>query len=227
MNAMPASEMKKADKPQVSVISIPEGARNWPLVMKFLQLRKQIFIDGLRWPLHHDNLLEYEQYDTITSVYLIAHNGDKVLGGGRLVRTDRTQSIGRIVYTYMIRDAYLKNLPGLPPEICDEEPPVDPSVWEFSRFATIGNDSSIASAILDVGIDYLRHQGARKCLFLGPPGFMRMARRMGYQATPLGKIVSNDDGRFLAFSCDLAPLDCDKAGSDAQGVAATARTQDA
>ena len=214
MNAMPPSDPKHNGELKVSVISIPNGAKDWPLVMKFLQLRKEVFIDGLRWPLHHDNLLEYEQYDTITSVYLIAHKGDTVLGGGRLVRTDRRQSAGRVVNTYMIRDAYLNNLPGLPAEICDEEPPVDPHVWEFSRFATIGNDTRIADAILQVGIGYLRMQKAQKCLFLGPPAFMRMARRMGYKATPLGKVVSNDDGRFLAFSCGLEPCESKRSQVD-------------
>ena len=104
-----------------------------------LVLRKEVFVDKMDWPLFHADSVEFEQYDTLTSVYILAHEGDEVIGGARLVRTDQYQSVGKIVYSYMIRDAYLENLPGLPSEICTEEPPVDPKVWELSRFTSLDN----------------------------------------------------------------------------------------
>jgi len=124
------------------------------------------------------------------------------LGGGRLVRTDRKQSFGKIVYTYMIRDAYLGNLPGLPSGLCSNEPPVDKNVWEFTRFTSAKNQF-VGKAILDHTNKFLKSEGATRCLFLGPPSFMRMARGMGYKPEPLGKIVGNRDGRFLAFGRDV------------------------
>jgi acyl homoserine lactone synthase len=154
------------------------------------------------WPLFHADSMEFEQYDTLTSVYIIAHEGDKVIGGARMVRTDQNQSFGKIIYSYMIRDAYLKNLPGLPSEICAEEPPVDPKVWELTRFTSLDN-MWVGRSILERCNKFLQEENASKCLFLGPPAFLRMARTMGYNPKALGKITGNKDGRFLAFSCDV------------------------
>ncbi len=187
---------------QVDIVRAPENIKNWDLVVKFLELRKKIFVDEMSWSLFHDNRMEFEQYDSLSSVYVIAHSHGRVLGGARLVRTDQKQSAGKIVYSYMIRDAYLGNLPGLPPDLCTHEPPEDEKVWELTRFTSAKNQF-VGKAILDQTNAFLKSQNANRCLFLGPPTFMRMARSMGYQPEPLGKIVGNKDGRFLAFGCSV------------------------
>lgn len=187
---------------QITVLKFPTDIVHWHLVKKFLLLRKEVFVDKMDWPLFHADSMEFEQYDTLSSVYVIAHEDGDVIGGARLVRTDQFQSAGKIVYSYMIRDAYLNNLPGLPPEICNEEPPVDSKVWELTRFASL-DSQRVGCDILEQCNTFLKDEGAVECLFLGPPAFMRMARGMGYDPRPLGKITGNKDGRFLAFSCDV------------------------
>ncbi len=187
---------------KITVLKFPADILHWHLVKSFLLLRKEVFVDKMDWPLFHADSMEFEQYDTLTSVYIIAHEDDKVIGGARLVRTDQHQSFGKIVYSYMIRDAYLKHLPGLPEEICAEEPPVDSKVWELTRFTSQDN-MRVGRGILEKCNAFLKEEGAYKCLFLGPPAFLRMARTMGYNPTPLGKITGNKDGRFLAFSCNV------------------------
>ncbi|MGE4611176.1 MAG: acyl-homoserine-lactone synthase [Paracoccaceae bacterium] len=124
---------------QISALRFPADITNWHLVRNFLLLRKEVFVDKMDWRLFHAESMEFEQYDTLTSVYILAHEGVSVIGGARLVRTDQSQSFGKVVYSYMIRDAYLENLPGLPSEICAEEPPVDPNVWELTRFTSMDN----------------------------------------------------------------------------------------
>lgn len=184
----------------VTVLRLPQDVNKWALVQCFLKLRKSVFIDQMGWKLHAWDAMEYEQYDTPRAVYLIAHREDEVVGGARLLPTDHRMGTGRIVYTYMIRDAWLENLPGLPADLCEAEPPVDPLVWELTRLTALA-EPGIGAAILTTANEFLRSEGARTCLFLGPPGFMRMARSMGYEPKPLGKITGNHDGRFLAFSC--------------------------
>lgn len=58
-----------------------------------------------------------------------------------------------------------------------------------------------AASILDAANDYIRERGGKQCLFLGGPGFLRMARSYGYEPRALGGIVCNSSGRFLAFAC--------------------------
>ena len=187
---------------QITVLRFPADIVHWHLVKKFLLLRKEVFVDKMDWPLFHADSMEFEQYDTLTSVYILAHEYDNVIGGARLVRTDQNQSVGKVVYSYMIRDAYMENLPGLPAEICTEEPPVDSKVWELTRFTSMDN-LWVGRGILEKCNQFLKEEGALECLFLGPPAFLRMARSMGYAPKPLGKITGNKDGRFLAFSCDV------------------------
>ena len=186
---------------KVSIVSLPYGAAKWHLVCDFLVLRKQVFIDEMGWDLHLEKSWEYEQYDALDAVYVIAHCGDKVLGGARLLRTDRENGTGTLRYSYMIRDAYLGHLPGLPEEICADDPPVAKTTWELTRLAV--RSARLGAAILTATNEFLKTVDADTCLFLGPPSFMRMARGMGYDPQPMGQITGNHDGRFLAFSCGV------------------------
>lgn len=188
------------DPIRVSFIELPDGAKDWPLVTAYLRFRKEVFLDGKNWDLNHYDGLEYEQYDTFDTVYAVAHRNHQVLGGGRLRRTDRTNGSGSYAYSYMIRDAWRGILPALPAEMCEEEPPVDETVWELTRFATT-RDPRIAIRLIKEINRFLAQRGASACLFLGPPAFMRMAKSMGWDPRPLGPVTGNQDGRFVAISC--------------------------
>lgn len=170
----------------------------------FLSLRRKVFIDDMDWKLVSHNQIEYEQYDTIATTYVIAHEHGKVIGGARLLRSDSKlpTSFGLTQYSYMIRDSYLGLLPGLPSEICFSEPPSDAKTWELTRFVSL-DGARVGEAILAEVNDYIKSRNAETCLFLGPPVFMRMSKAMGYKPTPLGKLAGNESGRFLAFSCDV------------------------
>lgn len=187
---------------EVSIVDLPKGVQKWNLVAAFLKLRKEVFINELDWSLYHSDQMEFEQYDSPTTKYIISHDGNYVLGGARLLRTDWVLSKGKVNYTYMIRDAYNGLLPGISPEICKSPPPVDSDVWEMTRFVSREGER-VGEEIIKAGIDYLVSIKAKECLFLSSPAFMRVGRRMGYKAKPLGPIIGNKDGRFLAFSCEL------------------------
>ncbi len=191
------------DSLRITVQSLTGDMDRWDLVTAFLRLRRAVFIEKLDWPLHHGEAMEYEQYDRADTTYLVAYRGDEVLGGARLLRTDRTSGAGRVQYSYMIRDAWLGLLNGLPPAICDAEPPTAPDVWELTRMVSNGGPA-VASALLEASNDFLLGQGARSCLILGSPAFLRMARTQGYALRTLGSIQGNRDGRFMAYDCTVS-----------------------
>ncbi len=185
----------------VSVLSLPQSSERWNLVFDFLKLRRQVFIEKMKWQLMDSKGIEFEQYDIVgVSSYTIAHVGNVVLAGARLVRCDMQIGAPPNEYSYMIRDAYLGKI-SLPREICDEEPPNDPKSWELTRLVSNSADPAVARAVLDVSNDYIRERGGEQCLFLGPPGFLRMAKSYGYNPIKLGKICGDESGRFLAFAC--------------------------
>lgn len=182
-------------------------ASGWALIMKFWDLRKEVFIDQKNWGLTSGDGLEFDQYDNmgpqwvIGPVYIVAHRDGEVLGGARLLRTDNSD---RVRSSYMIRDACLGLLPGMPTELCEDTPPVSDEIWELTRLVA-KKEPGVGEAILAAANRFLFKISARRCLFLGPPAFMRMAKKMGFSPDPLGKIQGNKDGRFLAFGCDVIP----------------------
>ena len=187
---------------EITAIELPRDIKKYDLVRGFLEFRKAVFIDRLCWSLPTYRGLEFEQYDTFQSVYLIAHEGKTVIGGARLMRTDHTSGSSKFNYSYMIKDAFHGLLPGIPKGICLETPPVSRDVWELTRLAARpGTDA--AKLILLHANRYLHQNGARTCLFLGPPAFLRLAKSLGFVPKPLGPVVSNKDGSFLAFSCEI------------------------
>lgn len=190
----------------VEVLVLPSDMGRYDLVANFLKLRKKVFMDRMEWPLNQYEGLEYEQYDTFDTTYVIAHRNGEVIGGARLKRTDKVHGNGQVVYSYMIRDAHLGLLPGMPHDLCCDSPPVDPKSWELTRFTALPI-KGLAERILEVANSYLFAVGAKKCLFLGPPAFLRMASKLGWTPVRLGDVVENDDGKFLAFACAVrSPL---------------------
>lgn len=194
-----------AERFDLKVVELPQDVADLDLVTDFMRLRKRVFVDGMEWPLMHADGVEFEQYDTFQNTcYVIAHINRRVLGGARLKPTCATNGSGT-VYSYMIRDAYLGLLPGMPRSLCAEDPPVDPSIWELTRFAAVDRPGGIGEAVLQAANDFLHKRQAQRCLFLGPPAFLRMAKRLGWTPEALGPVVGNDDGRFLAFGCGVNP----------------------
>lgn len=189
----------------VQVIQCPKDMGNWHLVNDYLKLRKQVFVDRLEWPLFHAENLEFEQYDTFDTVYVVATFDGEVVGGARLRRTDRVSGKGQVKYSYMIRDACLGILPGLPQELCDDLPPMDKSIWELTRMVVTG-PKEVSRMILAEINSFLGQEGAETVLFLGSPAFRRMASSMSWPVKQLGPITGNDDGRFQVFECPVQEL---------------------
>ena len=187
----------------VSVLSLPQDAAHWNLVFDFLKLRRQVFVEKMKWQLMDADGIEFEQYDVVGAAsYVIAHRGQTVIAGARLVRCDMVIGVPPNDYSYMIRDAWLGKI-ALPREICDAEPPRDSRSWELSRLVSDARSPIVARAVLDIANDYIAMLGGERCLFLGPPGFLRMARGYGYAPERLGQITGDDSGRFLAFQCAI------------------------
>lgn len=186
----------------VDAVTLPTDVRRYDLVASFLKIRKRIFVDQKAWSLFHADDIEFEQYDTFDTTYILAHDGGKVLGGARLRRTDRWAGAGSVNYSYMIRDACLGLLPGMPTNLCHQVPPMNDKIWELTRLVALPG-SGVVERILQTANAYLSAMGAERCLFLGSPAFLRIASRLGWSPRALGDVVGNDDGRFVAFDCDV------------------------
>ena len=193
----------KYDNFEVSVLRLPESAERWNLVFDFLKLRREVFINKMKWQLIDDKGIEFEQYDVVNiATYMIAHRGEEVIAGARLLRCDSVIGAPPNDYSYMIRDAYYGRI-SLPRNIASAPPPTDDKSWELTRLVSSDRDPKVARAVLDCANDFIRQNGGRQCLFLGPPAFLRMAKSYGYTPVKMGDICGDESGRFLAFSCAI------------------------
>ena len=191
--------------PSVSVVSALDRSDSRHMIADFFKLRRDVFITEMSWDLFQHGTLEFEQYDDPSTIYILVHVGEIVLGGARLVRTDRQLGTGRVRYTYMILDAYDGVITTIPSQICTQRPPQDPKIWELTRFAVRKDYAGFGTEVLKGCNRFLQQVDADACLMLGPPAFLRMARSMGFSPTPLGPVCGNEDGRFRAFSVDVLP----------------------
>lgn len=189
----------------ISIVRFPEDVKHWHLVAEYLKLRKEVFVDRKDWGLFHAEKFEFEQYDSFDTTYIIATQDGRVVAGARLRRTDQISGTGALQYSYMIRDACLGILPGLPHDLCDNLPPQDENLWELTRMVVEG-PKPLTKAMLEAANSHLASLNAKAVMFLGSPAFLRMARMMGWPVQVLGPVTGNDSGRFQVFQCPVRPV---------------------
>ncbi|MGB0935675.1 MAG: acyl-homoserine-lactone synthase [Alphaproteobacteria bacterium] len=174
---------------------------NFMLINQFFELRKEVFVKKLGWTLDTFRDLEFDQYDTFLSRYIIATENDKVVGGARILQTNQKMPScrGARPYSYMIKDSHDGMLTGLPANLCYVTPPVSSDIWEITRLCSVSNGVA-PNLIMDKCIDYLSSQKAKEALFICTPAGVRYARRSGRKVTELGPIYENESGKFQAIS---------------------------
>lgn len=169
------------------------------LLPKYMAARKAIFIDRLEWEVSEADGLEFDQYDTPHCRWVVMVEFGQVLGGVRLMPT--TSRCG--VYSYMLRDAQRGMLPGIPRDVLFVKAPVNPRVWEATRFFISDGVSArrrlalqghlfkaMSRSALEHGADYL--------LGIVPSVWARWARRLGVSATPIGATFGPENARVQA-----------------------------
>lgn len=164
------------------------------LFANMLRARRELFIVHNKWNLPEAMGMEYDQYDTPASRWVVVHDSEgKVLAGNRLTPT--TTQCG--IYTYMIRDAQRGLLDTIPSTLLYEEAPVAPYIWESSRlFVSHDVPASIrrrvhAQLISQLG-ESVRALGATHCLTLLAATWPRWADRVGVKMKAMGPVMEID-----------------------------------
>ena len=164
------------------------------LFANMLRARRELFIVHNKWDLPEALGMEYDQYDTPASRWVVVHDDQgRVLAGNRLTPT--TAKCG--IYTYMIRDAQRGLLDTIPANLLTEEAPMGDHIWESSRlFVAHDVPSSIrrrvhAQLIAQLG-DTVRSLGATHCLTLLAATWPRWADRVGVKMKAMGPVMEID-----------------------------------
>ncbi|WP_212523666.1 acyl-homoserine-lactone synthase [Actibacterium sp. MT2.3-13A] len=176
------------------------------LFANMLRARRELFIVHNKWDLPEALGMEYDQYDTPASRWVVVHDElGRVLAGNRLTPT--TAKCG--IYTYMIRDAQLGLLDTIPSHLLYDEAPVSETVWESSRLfvshdVPAGIRRRVHAQLVSELAKAARNLGARQCLTLLNANWPRWAGRVGVDMTAMGPVMEIDGINNQVVSMNFA-----------------------
>ncbi|WP_057465646.1 acyl-homoserine-lactone synthase [Pseudovibrio sp. POLY-S9] len=162
--------------------------------LQHLKLRKELFVDQKSWDVPHNHSIEWDQYDTGNTQYVISHLAGRVVAASRLNPCD-FEACER---SYMIRDAQLGRLSNFP-DLQISCPPTDSKTLEATRFTT---DPKLPQDVRAQALEHnartlaktARDLGAERLIALMHPGFARWLSRLGLPTKPISPIVKDADG---------------------------------
>lgn len=191
---------------QTTTLSFDNFHNHGELFANMLRARRELFIVQNKWDLPEAMGMEYDQYDTPASRWVVVHDElGKVLAGNRLTPT--TTKCG--IYSYMIRDAQRGLLSTIPSHLLYEEAPVSGTVWESSRLF-VSHDVPMAMRrkvharlIQEIGAAS-RRLGARSAITLLNANWPRWSRRVGVDMTAMGPVMEIDEINNQVVSMDFS-----------------------
>lgn len=159
--------------------------------------RHQVFHDRLGWDVTSDHGLEYDHFDRLDPVYLLARDENaRVEGCWRILPTTGP---------YMLRDTFPQLLGGMPA-------PHSLDVWELSRFAVDPGDGERGQARLNqVALDLMRRafdfaveHHIHQYVTVTSVALERLMKAGGVPMTRLGDGRAQRIGKVLTVACRIA-----------------------
>lgn len=190
---------------QTTTLSFANLHNHGELFANMLRARRELFIVHNKWNLPEALGMEYDQYDTPASRWVVVHDElGRVLAGNRLTPT--TARCG--IYSYMIRDAQRGLLDTIPSNLLYDEAPVAETIWESSRlFVSHDVPASIRRKVHATLISQLgataRSLGASYCLTLLAATWPRWADRVGVKMKAMGPVMTIDGIENQVVSMDF------------------------
>jgi len=157
--------------------------------------RHQVFSERLGWEVGTHENLEFDMFDTMNPVYMLARGEQGAIEGcWRLMPTTDD---------YMLKDTFPQLLRG-------EPVPSDMHVWELSRFAVDAgeNDGPMQAPLTTVTLDMSRRLyefaqtcGVERFVTVTSVALERLLKRTGLPITRLGDGKAQRVGRVLSVAC--------------------------
>jgi len=190
---------------QVTTLSFENMHNHGELFANMLRARHQTFIVQNRWDLPEANGMEFDQYDTPASRWVTVHDNGQVLAGVRLTPT--THRCG--IYTYMIRDAQRGLLDTIPADLLDRPAPVARHIWESSRVFVSREVPAklrfrVQMQLIAEMVRSARDMGATELIGIIPENSPRLARRVGLDCIPAGRVLEFDGENSVCVSISMA-----------------------
>ncbi len=189
---------------ETNIINWSSIHKNGDLWWQHLKLRKRLFVDHEAWEVPHNEVAEWDQYDTANSIYVVTHDQGRVLAASRL----NPCSFEGGGWSYMIKDAIEGKLPGIPQDILLQTPD-RAGTWEATRFTVDPTLSSqdrntyLAANAQALKLE-AKSRGAKELIALMPPAYVRWLTSNGLPTKRLGPTKRDGTGsRICVIGMDL------------------------
>lgn len=178
---------------QTTTLSFSNMCTYGELFPDFMRARKQSFIVENNWDLPEADGMEYDQYDTPASRWIVVHEYGEVLAGIRLTPT--TARCG--MYSYMIADAQKGMLDSIPSNLLYVQAPVDERIWESSRVFVSKQVPAklrmrVQANLMGELVKTAKSLGAEQLLGLVPAVWERWIGRLALEAGAAGPKMNID-----------------------------------
>jgi N-acyl-L-homoserine lactone synthetase len=174
--------------------------------VEHLKIRKKNFVDQCDWKVPHNDLIEWDQYDNGLAHYVLTIMNGKVAAASRLLPCNKEHC----EISYMLRDACLGRLDGMPTNLL-KEPPTDDKTWEATRFAVNidlapkEREAALKHNALELA-QYAHSLGAEKVLLLMQPAFIRWLGNIGLTLKKAGPTMKDTEGKNMcAIEVSITP----------------------
>ena len=190
---------------QTTTLSFENIHQHGELFANMLRARHEWFIQHNHWDLPEAMGMEFDQYDTPASRWVVVHDdAGQVLAGNRLTPT--TAKCG--IYSYMIRDAQRGLLETIPSNLLYDKAPVSESVWESSRLFVSHHVPAERRRRVHAQLVFelskaARELGASNCLTLLAANWPRWAKRVKVDMTAMGPVMDIDGSENQVVSMNF------------------------
>ncbi|UCF53368.1 MAG: GNAT family N-acetyltransferase [Bradyrhizobium sp.] len=173
------------------------------------RLRHDIFVEERHWEtLHRPDGREIDSYDNEDTVYLLALEGRRVIGGHRLYPTTKPSMMSEVF-------PHLAAVRGCP---------ADPLVWEWSRYFVVRDrrDGTLNLELMAAVQEFCLNQGIAQVSAIMETWWLQRFHEAGFVVTPLGLPGLVEDAWTMAAIIDIRRETVD-ALHDRIGVASIVR----
>jgi acyl-homoserine lactone synthase len=159
---------------------------------QYFRLRHDIFVEERRWETlrKHDGR-EIDSYDNEDTIYLLALEGRRVVGGHRLYPTTKPAMMDEIF-------PHLADVRGCPS---------DPLIWEWSRYFVVRDrrDGNLNLQLMTAVQEFCLTEGIMQVSAIMETWWLPRFHDAGFVVVPLGLPALIEDAWTMAALIDISP----------------------
>jgi acyl-homoserine lactone synthase len=176
----------------IHVVSAANRHRYEDVLEQHFRLRHDIFVGERKWEaLRKPDGREIDAFDDEDTIYLLALEGRRVVGGHRLYPTTKPSMMSEIF-------PYLAAVRGYP---------VDPLVWEWSRYFVVRDrrDGDLNLRLMAAVQEFCLEEGISQISAIMETWWLPRFQEAGFTVVPLGLPALVEDAWTMAAAIDVNP----------------------